>query len=842
MNTLTDTKRDSAETSPATPAVLSLAAVAAADLEQVGGKAANLGELLRAGFPVPPGFAITTAAYDQVVSANALATLIARASVEQGGAALREAFAVATIPPDLETAILRAYREMGGGAVAVRSSATAEDLPDAAFAGQQDTFLGILSEQALLNAVRRCWGSLWSDRALAYRAQQGYAALPVKLAVVVQRMVAADAAGVMFTANPITGARDETIIDASTGLGEAIVSGLVTPDHITLRKGRLGWKIVERREGRREVEIRARVDGGVEEVQGSGSGPAVPDSTLRQLARMGAAIADHFGRPQDIEWAWAGGRIYALQSRPITALPPAPRRSLFGMPQGGPTEYFQVRPYPLDLTTWMPRMFQALSRMLPLGSALPNMQSLMDVEDGIALRVRGTPDIRKTPDLFLMPFRLLALAIQHDPRDWRGDPDLHAALQRIQELRERDVATQSWPQLLAMADDALAIPDELVKMRSRYFPRTLLAMLGLRLLLGMVGREQQFGTLLSGFPNKTLEANQALEALAVEVRANPELAAHFAREDASTLRTDLEQFPAGRAFNDQLTAFLRTYGHRELASPVLISQPMWGDSPTAVLGMIKSLAAGFAPARRESTAWQEARDEILALPDMAFPPLRWAFTRLLEGARRFPSLREDTHFYMTAPIPILRAIFLEMGRRLVQIGVLDEPADVFNLLFAELQGLAHPWPPSAETREHLVTAVRTRIARREELGETPEMPPLPAKASTEAVADAIAHGTPGSPGVAEGPVRIVRGPADFGSLLPGEVLVAPFTNPAWTPLFGRIAAVIVDAGSAMSHAAIVAREYGVPAVMGTGNAMTQLHNGQRVRVDGTRGLVFPVDE
>lgn len=824
------------------PLVLSLASITAHDLSRVGGKAANLGELLRAGFPVPPGFAITTAAYDQVVRTNDLATLIAATSVESGGAALREAFASAAIPPDLETAILRAYRIMGSGAVAVRSSATAEDLPNAAFAGQQDTYLGIQDEAALLDAVRRCWGSLWSDRALSYRAQQGFAALPVKLAVVVQRMISADAAGVLFTANPITGARNETVIDASTGLGEAIVSGLVTPDHVILRKGLLGWKIVERTQGRREVEIRARAGGGVEEVQGSGEGPAVPDSTLRQLARMGAAIAAHFARPQDIEWAWASGRIYALQSRPITALPPEPRRALFGMPAGGPTEYFQVRPYPLDVTTWTPRMFQAIGRMLPLGNALPPLDSLWDEADGIAVRMRGIPEIRKSPDLFLMPLRLIALAIQHDPRDWRNDPDLHAALRQVQELREQDVSTRSWSQLLAMADEALGIPDEVVEMRSRYFPRTIFALLGLRLLLGLIGREQQFGVLLSGFPNKTLEANQALEALAADVRATPQLAAAFANDDVSTLRTVLEQFPAGRAFNDRLAAFLRAYGHRELASPMLISQPVWVDSPTAVLGMIKSLAAGDAPARREPTTWQEARDEILALPDMAFPPLRWAFTHLLESARRFPSLREDTHFYMTMPVPILRGIFQEMGRRLTDIGVLTQPNDIFNLRYPELQSLAHPWPPSAETQERLAAAVRARIAKREELGETPEMPPLPATVSTEDAADAIARGTPGSPGVAEGPVRIVRGPADFGSLLPGEVLVAPFTNPAWTPLFGRIAAVIVDAGSAMSHAAIVAREYGVPAVMGTGNAIANLRNGQLVRVDGTRGLVFPVED
>ncbi|MGH2616466.1 MAG: PEP/pyruvate-binding domain-containing protein, partial [Thermomicrobiales bacterium] len=208
------------------PYVVDLARVRAGDLAQGGGKAANLGELLRWGFPVPPGFVITTAAYDRVVESNSLQDEIAGFSQPEGAAKVRAGFESATIPPEVERDLLDAYRSLGGGAVAVRSSATAEDLPEAAFAGQQETFLGILNEQELLKAIRRCWASLWSDRAIAYRQRHGLADTPVKLAVIVQRLVSADAAGVLFTANPITGARDETIVDASTGLGEAVVGGL----------------------------------------------------------------------------------------------------------------------------------------------------------------------------------------------------------------------------------------------------------------------------------------------------------------------------------------------------------------------------------------------------------------------------------------------------------------------------------------------------------------------------------------------------------------------------------------------------------------------------------------
>ena len=353
--------------------VVDLAQLGVGDLDHGGGKAANLGELLRAGFPVPQGFVITTTAYDLVVRSNDLQHDIVAASSRGDAALVRTGFEIVTIPPEVEQAILEGYRRMGGGSVAVRSSATAEDLPQAAFAGQQETFLGVSGERALLDAVRRCWASLWSDRAISYREQHGLSQSPVKLAVIVQRMVAADVAGVMFTANPVTGARDETIIEASAGLGEALVSGLVTPDHFVLRNTRHRWQIVERHQGRQEVEVRPRTGGGVEQFAGAAvSRRVLPDAVLLQLARMGASIAKHLARPQDIEWAWAVGKLYILQSRPITALPRAPTRPSRFEPPRFAADYLQIRPYPLDMTTWLPAVGNALPRMLPAAGLIPS--------------------------------------------------------------------------------------------------------------------------------------------------------------------------------------------------------------------------------------------------------------------------------------------------------------------------------------------------------------------------------------------------------------------------------------------------------------------------------------
>lgn len=816
--------------------------VGAADLPRVGGKGANLGELMRAGFPVPAGFVVTTAAYEAVVAANDIAALLRPAVSSGDGSAVRAAFMHAVIPPQVEDAVISAYRQIGSGAVAVRSSATAEDLPDAAFAGQQDSFLGIIDTQGLLDAVRRCWGSLWSDRAIAYREKHGFAHADVRLAVVVQRLVAADAAGVMFTANPISGARNETVVDASSGLGEAIVSGLVTPDHVVLRKGWFGWRIVERTLGRREVEIRPKAGGGVEQIGGvADSGPVLSDAELRRLARLGTAIAAHFARPQDVEWAWAQGKLYVLQARPITALPAPPTvRGRFGLPRGGPSEYFQIRPYPLDMTTWMPAMAEALSRMFPLGRSVPQLDELWVEEDGVITRLAEWPSLRPSPDLVLMPLRLIALAVRFDPAHWRDDPLLGRALQHVQDLEARDLATLPAAALVETAREAMALPAEIVELRRRYFPRTLLSMLGLRLVLGLIGQEARFGDLLSGIDNKTLEANRRLEALASEIRGNPGLAAIFAAHDPTTLWDALAATERGRAFLAELRQFLATYGHRETGSPLLVSLPTWKDAPEPVLGILKGLSLAEPVARAGRPEWEVARDEILALPEMAFAPVRALFRSLLSGARRFPSLREDTHFLITMPMPILRRTLRELGQRLVNAGVLATPDDVFHLRLDELERAAAVWPPSPALTAELTSLVHHRAERRAVLADTP-LVDIPALPSAKRSGDALLVGTPGSPGVAEGPVRIIAGAADFGRLQPGEVLVAPYTNPSWTPLFGRAAAVIVDAGSAMSHAAIVAREYGIPAVMGTGDALSRLHDGQMVRVDGTRGFVFPAE-
>ena len=819
--------------------IVDLAQLDARDLNQGGGKAANLGELLRAGFPVPAGFVITTTAYDLVVKSNNLQLDIDKA-LDLGVTAVRAGFAQATIPPALEQAILEGYRRLGGGSVAVRSSATAEDLPEAAFAGQQESFLGVSGERALLDAVRRCWASLWSDRAVSYREQHGLSRATVKLAVVVQRMVAADVAGMIFTANPVTGARDETIIEASAGLGEALVGGLVTPDHFVLRNTRHRWRIVERQPGRREMEVRQRADGGVEQVVGvAAPGPVLSDAVVLQVARMGASIAKHFARPQDVEWAWADRKLFILQSRPITALPQPPATLRRFQPQRFAGDYLQVRPYPLDMTTWLPAVANALPRMLPVSGLIPSFARLWIENDGVVERLADFPEIRPTPELLLAPARIIALARRYDPAKWRDDPILTALLATVYELESRDLRALTWSELLDTAREARAMPHAIMEIRRRYFPRGALALAALWIVLIVLDMRDRFAPLLSGVDNQTLEANRSLEALAAEIRDNDELASLFASLDSQHLLSAMRRETRHGAFLERFAAFLDSYGHRETGSPLLVSQPTWKDSPQIVLGMLQGMARAEPTTRPDSVTWMTARDEALAHPALRWPPLRGFILDLITQARRLSALREDTHFAMTLPMPVLRRTLLELGRRLAETGILESAEDVFHLRFDELVSINGVWPPSASRAEQLRRAASQRADRRLELERAgTSLIDLPSLSGPQPGGDLLVQGTPGSPGVAEGPVRVVRDPAAFGTLRPGEVLVAPYTNPSWTPLFTSAAAVVVDTGAAMSHAAIVAREYGVPAVMGTGDGTRRLSDGLWVRVDGSRGQVF----
>ena len=318
--------------------------------------------------------------------------------------------------------IRAAYQRLGEGPVAVRSSATAEDLPGAAFAGQQETFLHVIGDEAVLEAVRCCWASLWAERAVAYRSRLGYDSAP-EIAVVMQRMVPSEFAGVLFTANPVTGIRDEVVIEASPGLGEAVVSGLVTPEHVVVdRRGR----IRQRRPGRREVVLRGQAAGGVIREDGVGNNSEeLTSATFTSLAAMGVRIAEQFGRPQDIEWAYAEHRMWIVQARPLTALPPAPVKANRIQREAGAVwaELVPTRPFPLDVTAWtIPGWFAILARMVAEVPAISiDVGRMFPEADGVVTQLLP-PDLRPTWRTLGAPRRIWNRMYRYDPARWTCDP------------------------------------------------------------------------------------------------------------------------------------------------------------------------------------------------------------------------------------------------------------------------------------------------------------------------------------------------------------------------------------------------------------------------------------
>jgi rifampicin phosphotransferase len=755
--------------------------------------------------PVPDGFVVTTDAYTSVISPLDL-KISERAAAGQG-AAIRTDVDATTMPTNIRIAVADAYARLGAGPVAVRSSATAEDLPGAAFAGQQDSYLNVVGEAAVIDAVRRCWASLWTDRAIAYRNRIKIDPDDVAIAVVVQRMINADFAGVMFTADPVSGDRETIMVDASTGLGEAVVSGLVTPDHYLLND---------------QGQVRSFQPGDLDRAQ------RLPDVVLAELTRLGVVVAKHFDRPQDIEWAYADDQIWLLQARPMTALPPPPLKLNAAQRRLGSIllDYLPVRPYPIDMSTWIPYGPAGLMARVVGRFGFRDVFEgfLPEDENGIVDRlVPRAP--RPTFGVLLAPWRTATLAHRYDPRHWTDDARFSDFLARVHNLAAQDLTTMPWPWLKTMPRQALDSVSPIGDLRIDYLPRTGLALLRLSLALRLLGRSASLANLIVAH-TRTTDANRTLEALAAQAHEDPQL-----RHAVNSL--DPKSLSAFPKFESEFHAYLAEFGHRETVTPVLVTPPTQSEAPETVLALIKVLAA-------ERPRWPEDTDralqELLKHPLLRGRRQRAMIKRWVEDARAGMAFREDNHFYFLLPLPILRRSLLEMGSRLLAVGVLDKPEDVFHLRLEELEAIEDP--ATLADPEGLRATVLRRSARRDELAGVRLIDPTAVFPRRDS-GDALVTGTPSSSGSATGPVRVIREPAEFSRLAAGDVLVCPYTNPAWTTLFQRAAAVVVDAGGPASHAAIVAREYGIPAVMGTAIGTSVLTDGQLVTVDGSTGRVTP---
>ena len=825
-----------------------LAELTSADLGTAGGKGANLGELLRAGFPVPDGFLITTAAYAVAAETASIAA--------DAPATARAALAAAPVPTPVADEVRGAYRALGSPPVAVRSSATAEDLPDASFAGQQDTILGVSGEDALLDAVRKCWASLWNERAVAYRQTHDVPTTGLHLAVVVQRMVDAESAGVLFTADPITGRRRRAAIEAVRGLGEQLVSGAVNPDHylVNTRTG----EILERRGG------------------------TLGEDQARALATMGARIEEHFGRPQDIEWAFdRSGKLWIVQSRDITTLYP--------LPVGAPEDendlrvYFSANVAQGVFEPFTPIGVQAF-RLIASGGAAALGRPVRDVsagppilaEAGMRLFVDITPLLRNEVGreaaqraLGFMEFRSQAVVrnLLQDPRlATRGSVSrlrlvgsalrtgipqramgglLRPARARERALREVDEIIASRRLVPARVADRLDAFERLfTEVPPRLFPRLIglvvpgvLAYAVAGRILGKSARPDELQTVLRGLPhNPTTEMDLALWEIARRARGDPASQQALATSPAELAkRYRLGSLPP--RLQDDLTAFLARYGHRAIAE-IDLGVERWSEDPEHLLGAIANYQRlgddAIAPDVQFAQGAREAEAMIDRLCARVHGPRRLIAGFLLRRARLLAGLREQPKFQIIRVFAIGHELLEGVGADLAQRGLLDRSGDVFFLTLPEARRAV-----DGEDLRGAVAARKIVYARERARRHIPRIllsDGTDAETELPAATDGAIRGTPASPGIARGSARVIRSPVG-ARLEPGEVLVAPSTDPGWTPLFLTAGALVMEMGGMMSHGAVVAREYGIPAVVGVPDATGRISTGDQVTVDGSAGTV-----
>ncbi|WP_219508042.1 PEP/pyruvate-binding domain-containing protein [Nonomuraea ceibae] len=816
----------------------------AADLATAGGKGASLAKLTRAGLPVPGGFHITTGAYRAFVSAF-------RDEIDPGDpAAVAELFARHEIPGDLAASIRAAYEALGDGLgdgvpVAVRSSATAEDLPGMSFAGQQDTYLNIRGD-GLLDAVRRCWASLWNARAIAYRERNGVPHDDVALAVVVQELVDADAAGVMFTANPVTGALGETVINASWGLGEAVVGGQVTPDTVVVTSS----AVTEARTGDKAV-MTVRTEGGTEErpVPEELRRAAVLDEAQAvELAALGARVQELYGTPMDVEWVRRGGAFAIVQARPVTGVKPRTEEwndSLRGdyLWTGG--NLGEAIPDVMTPATWsFVRMFihEAMS-----ASTLPGFDLVGNIGGRFYMNLSVTFSVARAlgmsgrlsaveqvfgrlpaglepPMLDVSRWRIvkavvpMALAIRKRVREHlRAMPAfLAGAARRGEELRARVAAT--------------ATPAELAALWSREIEPYFVTACRM---LEAAGR-QGGSTLVYTRDNlRRLVGEADAEAMLTGVNSDGELA-------SLGLLTGLGRLARGEITRDE---FARAYGHRG-PHEFEVSMPRPGEDP----GWIDAQLAGLRDLREDTRALLARQEKAR---EAAWARFAERHPRRLAGmrarVRRWNAVvrdREATRSEVIRAFWVLRAFVVRAGELTGHGDALFFLAveEILDVLGGDAAALAN---------------VPVRRATYERYAALPPYPALivgrfdpvrwaadpdrradlyDARGGGTPVSDTVT-GFPGAPGVVEGVARVLSGPEDGDRLKPGEILVTTLTNVGWTPMFPRAAAVVTDMGAPLSHASIVARELGIPAVVGTGNATMRLRDGDRIRVDGERGTV-----
>lgn len=820
----------------------------AARAELTGGKGANLAILTQRGFNVPAGFVVTAPAYREFIrSAHELIRGVAEFDFGDAGRlrtqceGLRTRLRAMPLPAEVADGVrAQLAGHPAGQAFSVRSSSTMEDLASAAFAGQHDTYLNIRGVEAVVERLKECYLSLWQDRAVAYRQRQGFDHALAAMAVVVQRMIPCEVAGVGFSINPITGDLGEMILDANFGLGESVVSGEGQVDHFEIEKA-------TRKVRRESIASKTRrvitTATGTEEVQVDGAEAGRRCLTAEQLGQVAdllVRVEQSYQFPQDIEWGFAGGGLYLLQARPITTIPPRWTRD-------ESAERFPnvIAPLTWDFVeTGFHRSLQFSFRLMGFppfsgkwfgmhGHYIYGNQNAVELYAGRSpFQFRTLEELRALLPRLREEFRW----VQELPVVWMRDLDEY--LISIGEYMAEPLATRSLGEVWGFVQRVVAHG-------SRYFEPNIAISLthsGLyrllhRLLAGVAGEEEGrrlFDALLGWCDTKTAQINKELFELAQRVRSLPALEQELTARGSRGLHESggLARFPE---FQRRFEQFLRVHGHREIEFDAYA--PPWSDAPWVVLDNVRVILQtpmDTPPAQRERELKIRAQQAEFGLLQRLPEDLRFFFSEIIRLARVYTSLDDLEHYETMRLNQPLRRGLRELGRRLVAKGVLADAMDIF---FAHVGQIDDAVKADTESvwREFGATVRQQKGAYLADQARRPEW--VLGQAAPEAAGEGTFQGLAGSAGVAEGPVHLVLGPDDFGKFTKGSVLVARTTNPTWTPLFYSAIAVITESGGPLSHGAVTAREMRIPAVMAVKECLSQLKNGQRVRVDGTNGRV-----
>ncbi|MHA4411334.1 phosphoenolpyruvate synthase [Bacillus cereus] len=850
-------------------------------LSLVGGKGLNLGELTNIqGIQVPEGFCVTTVGYEKAIEQNEeLQTLLQqltklkmeeRAQIGEMSKKIREVIMAVEIPTDVVEAVAHYLSRFGNEhAYAVRSSATAEDLPYASFAGQQDTYLNIIGEEAILQHVRKCWASLFTERAVTYRMQNGFEHNQVSICVVVQKMVFPEASGILFTADPITSNRKVLSIDASFGLGEALVSGLVSADNYKVKEGEISETMI----ATKKIAIYAVKEGGTETKQidpVQQKLQTLSEQQILQLAQIGRQIEAYFGCPQDIEWCLVDDTIYIVQSRPITTLYPIPEVN-----DGENHVYISVghqqmmtdamKPLGLSfflLTTSAPmrkaggRLFVDATQRLASPASRDYLINTLGKSDPL-IRDALTTVVERDNFITLLPDDEKEKSVGKGVPPASTQPEIENDPAIVTELIKNSEASleelKQNMQLKSGVDVLDFILEDIQQLKKVLFNPQSIAVI----MAGMnastwinekmeqwLGEKNAADTLSQSVQNNiTSEMGLALMDVADVIRPYKEVITYLQHVEDDSFLNELVQFKGGEEARDAILTFLNKYGMR-CSGEIDITKTRWSEKPTTIIPMILNNIRDFeygASKRKFEEGLQEAlkKEEELVdrLQHLSGGKQKVEETkRMIRNIRNFIGYREYPKYGMINRYFIYKQALLKEAEQLVQSGVIHEVDDIYYLTFEEL----HEVVRTNKLNYELIHKQKNDYKLYEKLTPprimTSDGEIITGKYKRENLPDDAIIGLPVSSGVIEGRARVILNMED-ANLEEGDILVTAFTDPGWTPLFVSIKGLVTEVGGLMTHGAVIAREYGLPAVVGVENATKLIKDGQRIRVHGTEGYI-----